>query len=333
MRPKVSIAMATYNGSSWISQQLESFALQETRPDEVIIVDDCSTDDTCKKIRIFASTSGLDIHLYVNAQNAGCTPTFLKAISLCEGDVIFLSDQDDIWYPKKISTLLSSIDRDRGIHVVTGDAVYTDAENNSYNLTVLKKVMMVSDDQNSHISGACTAVTQEFCSFVMPHAIENLPQHDVYLHRWANLLGAKRVVPEVLQTWRLHDENASSSEMKEPSKLSRAQLFWKYLDVDARASWISTMNEFEAMRQHLDLKRDKLGLLNVCDERVIRKKLHVHICALRNRAQLYELPFFLRLAQVVKMLIQGDYRNALGWNSLIKDILLIVLRSNARNST
>ncbi|GAA4781414.1 hypothetical protein GCM10023231_06160 [Olivibacter ginsenosidimutans] len=106
--PLVSILMATYNGSKFVCKQLDSIINQTYHPKEIIILDDCSTDDTFvqlkEKQRIYP-----DIMLYRNAQNIGYVRTFEKLMTLCNGDYVLFSDQDDVWMPNKISQLISQI--------------------------------------------------------------------------------------------------------------------------------------------------------------------------------------------------------------------------------
>lgn len=102
----ISIAMATYNGEKYIEEQLESLLNQTVLPDEIIICDDCSTDKTVQIIKDKYSCYGC-IKLYVNEKNLGYRRNFKKAISLTQGDFIFLCDQDDEWHEDKIETMVS----------------------------------------------------------------------------------------------------------------------------------------------------------------------------------------------------------------------------------
>ena len=103
----VSIAVATYNGEQFLRQQLDSIYNQTYPRIEVVVSDDCSTDKTIKILEEYQSRYGL---IYSsNDFNLGLIKNFEKVISLCSGDYIALSDQDDVWKPKKIETLLREI--------------------------------------------------------------------------------------------------------------------------------------------------------------------------------------------------------------------------------
>ncbi len=107
--PLVSIALCTYNGERFLSQQLDSLLAQSSYKDiEIIAVDDCSTDNTWSILQEYA---GKDERLvpYKNENNLGHTLNFEKAISLCKGEYIALSDQDDIWETDKIASLMENV--------------------------------------------------------------------------------------------------------------------------------------------------------------------------------------------------------------------------------
>jgi glycosyltransferase involved in cell wall biosynthesis len=101
----LSIALCTYNGAAYLNEQLESIAAQTRTPDELVISDDQSTDDTLRLIEEFAATAGFRVRLSVNESNLGTAKNFEKAISLCRGDVIVLSDQDDVWHSDKLESI------------------------------------------------------------------------------------------------------------------------------------------------------------------------------------------------------------------------------------
>ena len=102
---KNSVIMATYNGEKYITEQLDSIRNQTLPPDEVIICDDCSSDNTRTIINEYISKYKLTgWQLYSNEKNIGFFDNFFKALRLSTGDVIYLSDQDDVWDKYKLRT-------------------------------------------------------------------------------------------------------------------------------------------------------------------------------------------------------------------------------------
>ena len=103
----ISVCMTTYNGQKYITEQMNSILHQNYAPDEVIICDDHSEDETVKQITCFIAEHKLEKtwHLYCNEQKKGYPENAYYAMSLCRGDIVFLADQDDIWQEDKLQTM------------------------------------------------------------------------------------------------------------------------------------------------------------------------------------------------------------------------------------
>ncbi len=120
--PRISIALATFNGEPFLGQQLDSIAGQSLRPIELVVSDDGSSDQTVQILRRFAAASNLSLRLLpVEPARLGPADNFARAISACEGDLIALCDQDDLWRPDKLATLADAIAA-RGADLVFSDA-------------------------------------------------------------------------------------------------------------------------------------------------------------------------------------------------------------------
>lgn len=104
---KISVALCTYNGAKFLQEQLASIALQTRSPDELVICDDGSIDETLRIAHDFANTCSFIVRIYTNAKNIGSSKNFEQAIGLCTGDIIALTDQDDIWYSDKLACIES----------------------------------------------------------------------------------------------------------------------------------------------------------------------------------------------------------------------------------
>lgn len=120
---RVSVALCTYQGQSYLEEQLESIFQQTHPPDELIVCDDASTDRTIDIVREFKSRATFSVRIHVNDEQLGYTKNFEKAIRLCQGDFIFLADQDDVWAVQKLSVQI------RRLVASPGDgAVFSDGE-------------------------------------------------------------------------------------------------------------------------------------------------------------------------------------------------------------
>src|SRR5690242_12648567 len=123
---RISVAMCTYNGAEFLPAQLESIAQQTRPPDEIIVCDDASTDETRAVLESFARLSSIPVSLYFSDENAGSVKTFERAIGLCSGDVIALSDQDDVWRADKLQFIEQSFISNPAAGVVFSDAEIVD---------------------------------------------------------------------------------------------------------------------------------------------------------------------------------------------------------------
>ncbi|MES2828554.1 MAG: glycosyltransferase [Bacteroidota bacterium] len=104
----ISIALCTYNGIKFLPEQMKSILSQDYSNFEIIIVDDCSTDGSYELLKNYQKNN-TNIHLYRNTENLGFNRNFEKALSLCNGIFIAISDQDDIWAKNKLTLLRSYI--------------------------------------------------------------------------------------------------------------------------------------------------------------------------------------------------------------------------------
>lgn len=103
---KTSVALCTYNGQLYLSEQLESILLQTINVDEIVVCDDSSNDDTWKILQQYQKKYPEIFRIFRNENALGIIGNFEKAINLCTGDVVFLSDQDDIWFKEKVENIL-----------------------------------------------------------------------------------------------------------------------------------------------------------------------------------------------------------------------------------
>ncbi len=124
----LSVALCTYNGELYLREQLESIAAQTRPPDELVICDDCSTDGTRSIIEDFSSEAPFPVRLSVSDRNLGSTKNFERAIELCRGDLIALSDQDDVWLRDKLELIESVFSARPEVGLVFTDAEIVDQE-------------------------------------------------------------------------------------------------------------------------------------------------------------------------------------------------------------
>ena len=132
---KISVAMCTYNGADFLPAQLESILAQSRKPDQIVVCDDGSTDETRAILQKFEKQSPEQVLLHFNKKNLGSVKNFEQAIGLCNGDIIALSDQDDVWRPDKLQLIQEAFSKSS-----TG-LVFSDAELVDENLESLNRRM------------------------------------------------------------------------------------------------------------------------------------------------------------------------------------------------
>ena len=114
----ISVCIATYNGEKYIMDQVSSILPQLSEEDEIIVSDDGSSDKTLEILDSF-SDSRIKVFTHIKeanpffkgAKSIYATSNFENALSKCNGDIIFLSDQDDVWYPDKVKTCLDLMNK------------------------------------------------------------------------------------------------------------------------------------------------------------------------------------------------------------------------------
>ena len=216
----ISVAMCTFNGEKYIKEQIESIINQGLVPDEIVICDDCSKDNTVNIIKETLDNWSGRVNLVVNEKNLGYRKNFEKAISLCNGDIIFLSDQDDVWNRNKIEIMLSALNN-------SSDAIlaFHDVEIVDENLDLIKKSfwkLLKFDYQkflkkdfkrifeSNVIQGSACAFRKELFNSAMP--FPETAVHDEWLGLVSFVKGKIIPVNESLAKYRQSGSNAIGAE-------------------------------------------------------------------------------------------------------------------------
>ena len=212
-QPTVGVVLATYNGETFLAEQLRSLFDQIRRPDRIVIVDDGSTDRSIEIARTMLESSGIDFEI-VLSDRAGVAGAFVRGFETIKTDLIFPCDQDDFWKPDKISKLADALSSSEiGMAFCNADLV--DAELKPMNRTLFDRVEFDASTRErlrkgdvaqlvkrNRAAGACMA-------FRSTHLIDILPIPAGWLHdHWIALLIALRtkivVVDESLNLYRQH---------------------------------------------------------------------------------------------------------------------------------
>lgn len=229
MNERCSVALCTYNGEKYIQQQLESIMNQSHPVDEIVICDDGSTDQTVAIAKRVLQESGISYRIEQNPIGLGITKNFEKAIDLCRGEIVFLSDQDDVWLPNKVEYILNEF-ADDSVVFVYSDASIVDGEKNvlkdslHYGICYFKQHVSDSDIIDSFVRmqytahGCLSAFRKEFSDQILPFPNTDL-YHDSWISFCAGYFGKIRYIAKPLIHYRVHGNNVTQG--------IEGQLAWK----------------------------------------------------------------------------------------------------------
>ncbi len=205
----LSVAMASYNGERYISQQIDSILSQLRPQDELIISDDGSTDKTVDIIRGYAQTDSRIKLLHGPGQ--GVMKNFGHALSACRGDILCLCDQDDLWHPDKVDSLLQCF-CSTGAVLVMHDARIVDAGGRplapSFFATRHTKAGFFKNLWKNSYIGCCMSFRRELLRIILPIP-EGIPMHDQFIGLLAEQQGHVELIPRPLIDYRRHGNNVS----------------------------------------------------------------------------------------------------------------------------
>lgn len=219
---KTSVIIATYNGSKFIEEQLDSILAQSVQPDEVVITDDGSKDNTKEIVQRYIDKHGLNEiwHLYVNEKNKGYAKNFLDGTTLTTGDIIFFCDQDDIWTLDRVKRMSEVMENNPGINLLCSNYELFYYEKNTYRCS--KKNLSVMKTDNSleyckltpeyfHLRrlGCTMCIRKNFLSEIMPYWTANWA-HDDFVWKMAMFSSSCAIFHYISLKRRMHYNNVSA---------------------------------------------------------------------------------------------------------------------------
>lgn len=205
----ISVCMATFNGERFIHEQLESILGQLDNDDEVVIVDDASTDET---VHIAEGFSDKRIRVFRHARNCGVLKTFERSLKEATGEIIFLADQDDIWRPDKVSKIKSLFAARPDLSLVLSDSRIVDANGQIISETRFKSGKfrpgaLLNIVRNRYL-GCAMAFRRSVLTYCLPFPAD-IPMHDMWIGIVNQFVGKTGFIDEPLMSYRRHDSNAS----------------------------------------------------------------------------------------------------------------------------
>lgn len=317
MTTTISVAMATYNGGRWLEAQLASFARQTRLPGELVITDDGSTDDTARVVATFAATVPFSVRFVPNLQRLGFNGNFARAIALTTGDIVFISDQDDAWYPTKIARVVALMEQ-TGCLCVVNDQAIADAEGRETGGTVLNNVRAMGRPDGWYGPGCCTTFSRALMPVVAPMP-SDVVAYDHWINTLADAMGTRRILEAPLQMYRRHGNNASGSvfAMERPGW---RDLFRAAQTSDAATLMTAKVIEIDTLLARLTTPAAtalatpgalQAGIAMLAAERADYAGRSTALGQDRLR----------RAASILHLLVRGGYRRFSGSTTAIKDLV------------
>lgn len=218
----LSIALCTYNGEKYLQEQLESFINQSLLPDELVVCDDSSQDRTIEILQKFSSHAPFKVKIIKNEKSIGIINNFSKAIDICSGDYIAISDQDDVWMSTKLEetvNFLKNMEKKYGKSfplLVHSDLTVVDEELNVQNESMMRSQHINNEDDsrsalgillaNNYVTGCTVVINKELKNLSLPIPSEAI-MHDRWLALVAASSGAIGFVDKPLIFYRQHGNN------------------------------------------------------------------------------------------------------------------------------
>ncbi|HKU26536.1 MAG TPA: glycosyltransferase [Candidatus Sulfotelmatobacter sp.] len=321
---RISIAMATYNGEKYIGEQLESLGRQTLLPFELVVTDDGSSDRTLEILNAFSEGAPFSVRVFRNATRLGYEENFLKAASLCNGDVIAFCDQDDVWMERKLEVCASMFADPSIVGVLhTGQTMRDSGELGQFHPYFPRTTVLAPGDFDpfEESPGFSMLMRREMVDLADSRDRHHLlKSHDKWFCLLVANAGRLATLSDVLVWYRQHDRNVFGVPRRQeslPAIRSYAGAHDYTVEADA-AQYCALVLERVAERFPERARLVERGALRFR----YRSRLH------RLRTQMYQPKsnIFSRVAKFLHIVLVGGYIPDRAWCRLglkrgIKDML------------
>ena len=292
-------------------EQLQSLAKQTLLPFEVVITDDCSTDNTFDIIQEFSNI--LNIKYFQNEKSLKVTKNFEKAISFCTGDIILMCDQDDLWHADKLAKIHTYFQANPKSLAVFSDAELVDEQGKSLNQNFWSAVRFHEAQRQqwklgnsvdillagNRSAGCMMAFRKELKDTILPFPT-NIPEmiHDNWITMVAAMMDSMGMIDGQLVSYRQHSFQQIGTRPKEAGQTVSLKDRFSRPRNEKLAPFLAKRDYFGTLKTSLEERMNKTTpnfqkfeqIINYYETRGTLSPLHLA-----------------RIPDVLKLLIKGDY--------------------------
>ncbi len=252
LKPMVSVIMPAYNASKFIAKSIKSVQAQTFTNWELIVIDDCSHDETVQLVSKLASDDPR-IRLHCNTQNIGVAKTRNYALELCQGEYVAFLDSDDIWHRDKIERQLECFQQTGASLVYTSYAIVDSDGKKQCDDFIVPSSISFADMLKENIIGCSTVMFRKELAKRSRFA-EDFYHEDYVL--WLQLLhaGCKMAgIEQVLVDYYFHKDSKSANKFNSAKK--RWQIYRTYLGLSlVKSSWYFVHYAFAGLKKYKSTK-------------------------------------------------------------------------------
>lgn len=232
------VAIITYNGLKYLPHQLKSITSHSRAVDHIVVSDDQSTDGTWEFLQSWAEQTPFRTSLIRNEKQLGLIANFEQAISAVEADIIFTSDQDDIWFPEKVEKVVSLFENQKDLTLVHTDALLVDSQGQSLDKQLFDELELSEEERRAIdegnafqvylrrniVTGATAAFRRDLLQIARPFPTSLY--HDAWIALMASASGKVRLIDKPMISYRQHEGNLVG--VKKLNRLTKMRhLWWK----------------------------------------------------------------------------------------------------------
>jgi len=320
---KISVAIAVYNGANYLRTQLDSILNQSRIPDELILVDDSSTDRSWEIIQEYQSQHSSRVVIERNERNIGYVGTFNIALSKSTGDLIFLSDQDDFWYSNKIEEVVEFSNSNPQYSVIQHDVDLVDESLVKSGFTFFGQIKSVNTSIESAVLGCGMVICKPFLQKCLPIPF-GFTAHDIWINEFAEQFDLIGILPLALIAYRRHQANESGHVLFSQKKLSPIDFKLNYYVEIFKRDKKSSLERRLIDRKLIQTRYVKFSKdPNFEFDSFLPKKLaeiQAEIDSLEIRSSIKKKRLFQKILGFSQLAISGGYKNSLGLKSYLRDL-------------